>query len=289
MSSEYWITFLIKFLFFFWFGIWQVFRHTSKGVWIWVRIPLSTHVIFNSIIFLASVLYQPVIQTSGRTECIYDNGSSVGKAHNECFIAVRAPQLNNAHREQLLLYSTNIHKNKSTLFPSLILIMKITEMEHCRCLGEPNSPLQQEYLHHFGSARQPLLRQDKDQLFPVLKITLTALQPKIIFHGMPFSSWDVNFQAWLRSSVLTVILWKQQASVSLTRLEQSVMGRTDLCLLCPLSCKWNQQERCPMAESALCAQSIHHPVFPTPWLDEEKLWKHRASRHYLNYASHIFK
>lgn len=47
--------------------------------------PLSTHVIFNSIIFLASVLYQPVIQTSGGTECTGDNGSSVDKAHNEGF------------------------------------------------------------------------------------------------------------------------------------------------------------------------------------------------------------
>ena len=74
--------------------------------------PLSTHVILNSKIFLASVLYQQAIQTRGRTERIYDNGSSVGKAHNGSFMAVRVPQLNNAHREQLLFYSTNIHKDK---------------------------------------------------------------------------------------------------------------------------------------------------------------------------------
>lgn len=74
--------------------------------------PLSTHVIFNSIIFLASVLYQPVIQTSRGTECTGDNGSSVDKAHNEGFLDATTPQLNNADREQLSFYSTNIHQIK---------------------------------------------------------------------------------------------------------------------------------------------------------------------------------
>lgn len=74
--------------------------------------PLSTHVIFNSIIFLVSVLYQPVTQTSGRTECIGDNGSCVDKVHNEGFLDATPPQLNNADREQLSFYSTNIHQIK---------------------------------------------------------------------------------------------------------------------------------------------------------------------------------
>lgn len=72
--------------------------------------PLSTNVIFNSVIFLASVLYQPVIQTSGGTECTGDNGRSVDKAHNEGFLDATMPQLNNADREQLSFYSTNIHQ-----------------------------------------------------------------------------------------------------------------------------------------------------------------------------------
>lgn len=72
--------------------------------------PLSINVIFNSVIFLASVLYQPVIQTSGGTECTGDNGSSVDKVHNEGFLDATTPQLNNADREQLSFYSTNIHQ-----------------------------------------------------------------------------------------------------------------------------------------------------------------------------------
>lgn len=67
-------------------------------------------------------MYQPVIQTSGGTDCTDDNGSSVDKAHNEGFLDAIMPQLNNADREQLSFYSTNIHRlNKSTLFPSFSL------------------------------------------------------------------------------------------------------------------------------------------------------------------------
>lgn len=74
--------------------------------------PLSTHVIFNSVIFLASVLYQPGTQTSGGTERAGDNGGSVDKAHNEGFLDATTPQLNNADREQLSFHSTNIHQIK---------------------------------------------------------------------------------------------------------------------------------------------------------------------------------
>lgn len=84
--------------------------------------PLSAHVIFNSIIFLASVLYQPVIQTSGGTECSGDNGSSVDKTHNGCSLM---PQ----RHSSTMLTESNCHStaptftrlNKSTLFPSFSL------------------------------------------------------------------------------------------------------------------------------------------------------------------------
>lgn len=83
------------------------------------------------------------------------------------------PQLNNADREQLSFYSTNIHRlNKSTLFPSFSLQKwlkwKIVSASESLML------IYSRGIYTALALEGSQVKSDEDQPLPVLKPTVTA-------------------------------------------------------------------------------------------------------------------